>query len=195
MTPRRGGVRVGAAGAVLVAVALVAVLAGCGGGGEVEVAPPRVADTLAPAEVAGGLKLYENTAESTRKAIADAGERTLAADARIWEIRRADRLVGALQITTVLPQVDLRDAEVRRAIGRQIIPGAVTRIRIDAIEVLTREVNDKAVFLWFGDGMYEVLQVKDRELQGRYEDVAAAVIRHQATVPAWKPLPEVLEAA
>jgi hypothetical protein len=183
--------------AAVAVVSVVGMLAGCGGGdGDgADAAPARVAGTLAPTEVGAGLKLYENTTESTRDAIANAGERSLAADARIWEIRRADRLVGALQITTVLPRVDLRDAEVRGAIARQIIPGAATRIRIDAIEVLTRVVNDKAVFLWFGDGLYEVLQVKDRELEGRYEDVAAAIIRHQSTVPAWKPLPDILEPA
>jgi hypothetical protein len=41
-----------------------------------------------------------------------------------------------------------------------------------------------------------VLQIKDSTLDAAaYEAVATAVIRHQATVPAWKPLPaDVIEA-
>jgi hypothetical protein len=172
------------------AVALVAGLAlGCGSSSAPEVAPARVDTKLAPAAVGTDLKLYENRKKATVAAFAQAGERTLVSDGRIWEIRRADRLIGALQITTVLPTVDLTKEETRATIVHQIIPGTLTRIRIGDVEVYTAVVNDKAVFLWFGADLYEVLQIKDSRLAGAYDTVATAVIEHQATVPAWKPLP------
>ena len=168
-------------------------LAACGDGDEEPIAAPaRVDPALAPEQVLDDLRLYDNRDEETVAAFAEAGERSMIADGRVWEIRRADRLVGALQVTTVLPEVDLAEDSVRSTIVRQIIPGAQTRIRIDGVEVYTTVINDKAVFVWFGEGIYEVLQIKDRQLEDGYEDVATAIIRHQATTPAWKPLPDAI---
>lgn len=168
-------------------------LAACGSGdGEQEAAPRRVDTSLAPEQVHDGLRLYENRDDETVAVFANAGERSMVSDGRVWEIRRADRLVGALQVTTVLPAVDLAQESVRSTIVRQIIPGAQTRIRIDGIEIYTAVLNDKAVFVWFGEGIYEVLQIKDRQLEDDYEAVAADIIRHQATTPAWKPLPDAI---
>ncbi|HVM54456.1 MAG TPA: hypothetical protein VM262_14790 [Acidimicrobiales bacterium] len=189
MSGRRRWVR---AAAVAAAAGGLVVLAACGDGEQEVAVPTRVDAALAPEVVHGDLKLYENRDEETVAAFANAGARSLVSDGKVWEIRRADRLVGALQVTTVLPTVDLSEEAVRSTIVRQIIPGAQTRIRIDAVEVYTTEINDKAVFVWFGDGLYQVLQIKDAQLDGAYEEVATDVIRHQATVPAWKPLPDAI---
>ena len=170
-------------------VAGAALLVACGDDEEVAETPPRVDVALAPPELEGNLKLYENTAEETVAAFANVGETSLLADGRIWELRRADRLVGTLQISTVLPRVELTDQDVRESMVRHILSGAVERIRIDDVEVYTTLVNDKAVFLWFGANVYEVLQLKDAKIED-YEAVAAQIIRHQATVPSWLPLPD-----
>ncbi len=169
------------AGLVVAATLLI----GCGDDAP-EVAPPRVDVALAPAEV-GDLKLYENTAKETLAAFANAGDRSLASDGRIWELRRADRLVGTLQITTVLEQIDLADESDRRKIVSAVIPGSPLRRRVAGIEVYTFEVDDKATFVWFAQDLYEILQLKDREIDD-YEAVVLAILEHQVTLAAFKPL-------
>ena len=178
-----------------VAIVLAAVLAlgGCGGDDARVVVPPRVDASLAPATVGTDLKLYESKDRTTVKAFANVGERSLVSDGKLWEIRRADRLIGALQLTTVLPDVDLTDEDTRDTIVNQILPGASNRIRIGDEEVYATTVNDKAVFVWFGREMYVVLQLKDRELDGRYDTIAEDVIAHQAASDAWDPLPLVVD--
>lgn len=177
------------------ATALVlGLLAGCGSGdGEPTVAPPAVDESLAPASVGDGLALYESTAKETVRAFANVGDNSLVSDGRLWEIRRADRLIGALQLTTVLPDVDLVREATRSAIVSQILPGTSSRIRIGDEEVYTTTANDKAVFVWFGRDIYVVLQLKDRELDGKYDAIAEEVISHQVASEAWKPLPLVLD--
>lgn len=179
--------------AVALGVVIGVVAAACGGGaGGTTVPPPRVDPALAPATVSHNLALHPNTAPATVDAFANAGEQSLVADGRLWEIRRADRLVGTLQITTVVDKVDLRRAENRDKIVRQILSGSVVRLRIEGVEVFhATSGGGKAVYIWFGDGIFEVVQLRDRQLEeiDGYTDVVTDIIRHQATVPAWKPLP------
>ncbi|MEN3272606.1 MAG: hypothetical protein V7636_1367, partial [Actinomycetota bacterium] len=82
------------------AVALVAVFllpAACGRGDSgIGVRPVSVADDLVPGAIGGGLKLYESRTKETRNAFANAGDESLVADGRVWEIRKGARLVGAL---------------------------------------------------------------------------------------------------
>ena len=178
----------------IVTAVVLGVLTGCGSGGdEPTVAPPSVDQSLAPAEVGEDLALHESTAKETVHAFANVGERSLVSDGRLWEIRRADRLVGALQLTTVLPDVELVRESTRSAIVSQILPGSSSRIRIGDEEVYTTTVNDKAVFVWFGRDIYVVLQIKDRQLDGQYDAIAEEVISHQVASDAWKPLPLVLD--
>lgn len=179
--------------AVIIAVA-IGTLAACGSGGdEPTAAPPSVDESLAPAKVGEDLKLYESTAKETVRAFANVGDSSLVSDGRLWEIRRADRLIGALQLTTVLPDVELTREKTRSAIVSQILPGTSSRIRVGDEEVHTTTVNDKAVFVWFGRDIYVVLQIKDRELDGKYDAIAEEVIAHQVASEAWQPLPLVLD--
>ena len=177
----------------LALVVVAASVAACGDGDGPSLRPAAVEVALAPAEVGDGLKLYPNESEETVAAFANAGERSLVADGRIWEIRRADRLIGTLQISTVLPEVDLAEPELKDALVRQIIPGSLSSIRIGTTEVFTAVVDEKAVFVWFGKGLYEVLQLKDKQIED-FEAIATDVIEHQETLPAWEPLPELIGA-
>ena len=173
---------------ILLVSAALALTAACGGR-DVAIEPPSVSAALAPAAVLDDLRLYENTDRSTIRAFANAGENSLVADGKIWEIRRADRLVGTLQISTVLPTVHLTDERERDAIVNQVVSGEVVRLRINGVEVYSTVLNDKATFLWFGQDLLEVVQIKDRASKDRYEEVATQIIDHQSTVTAWKPLP------
>jgi hypothetical protein len=178
---------------VVLVVLLSATVAACGGDSKA-VAPVEVDPKLAPPALDTNLKLYENRDRRTIHAFANAGKRSLVADGRIWEIRRADRLIGTLQISTVLPEVDLAKDDLRDSMVRQILPGSLSSIRIGDVEVFTSEVNGKAVYVWFGKRLFEVLQLRDRATKD-FEPLATEVIDHQATVPSWEPLPDLVGAS
>lgn len=177
---------------MVLVVALASVSAACGDDGEPPAAPKRVPDDLVPARYLGeALLVLENTDDSTVEALANAEETTLAADTRVWEIRRGQRLVATLQISSVLPKVDLLDEDVRDRFVAQVIPGQVSRIRTGDVEVFTTSVNDKTTYLWFGSELFEILQTKDRELKP--EELLAAVVQYQDDKAGWVPLPELVE--
>ena len=169
------------------------VMAACGGGGGDDVVvPKRVPDDLVAANYLDeGLLALENEDEATREALANAEDTTLAADTRVWEIRRGQRLVATLQISTVLPKVDLLDEDVRDRFVGQVIPGQVSRIRIGDVEVFTTSIDDKTTYLWFGSEVFEILQTKDRALEP--ERLLDAVIRYQQDKDGWVPLPQLVE--
>lgn len=190
MRSRQGSWRAGAAGALAAGL----LLAACGGddGGEV-VAPPAVEPSLAPAEVDAGerLRLIENSDDATRDAFANGGETSLMADGRLWELRRAERLVGTLQITTLLPTVDLLDESRRSGIVRGVMAGSGTRVRIGDVEVHASELADRAQYVWFGVDVVQILTVR-QEGEIDPEAVLRGVLDHQRTTSAWKPLPVTL---
>lgn len=174
----------------LVAVALL--LSGCGSDDAATDAPERVPVDLVPDRLLDGtLGAFENRDPSTLKTFANAGPTSLVADTRVWEIRRGDRLVATLQISTVHPKVDLLDEDVRERFADQLILGQSNRIRSGEVEVFTATVNDKTIFLWFASNLYEVMQTKDRDLDpdALLEDVLA----HQHDSKGWKPLPELAD--
>jgi len=188
-------VRSGAVRLVLVLVlALVGAAGGCGNADDRDLGPRpvAVADELAPAAIGGGLKLYESTTDETVDAFANAGEESLVADGRLWEIRKGARLVGALQISTVKLKVDLAEADRRDTIVTDILIGSYDRIRVGDAEVYTSKANDKVVYLWFGESMFQVLQLKGDELD--HEQVLADVIEHQDGLASWRPLAVDVEA-
>jgi hypothetical protein len=175
------------------ALALAVALAACGGGSaEIGPRPSSVASELAPAAVSEGLKLYESTGDEVVDAFANAGEESLVADGRLWEIRKGARLVGALQIATVKTKVDLADARRRDSIVAEVLIGTSDRIRVGDVEVYASAANDKVVYLWFGESLFEVLQLKGDELD--HERVLADVIEHQDGLEAWRPLAVDVEA-
>lgn len=177
---------------VALAVAMGSATAACGDGDDEVVVPERVPDDLVPTEFAEeGLLVLENTDESTVDALANAKDTTLAADTRIWEIRRGQRLVATLQVSTVVPKVDLLDEDVRDRFVSQVIPGQVSRIRTGDVEVFTTSIDDRTTYLWFGSELFEILQTKDRELQP--EKLLAAVVAYQDDKEGWVPLPELVE--
>ena len=173
-------------------VVLSLVLAACGGESDETVTPKRVPDDLVPGQYLDeGLLALENTDESTLDALANARDTTLAADTRVWEIRRGQRLVATLQISSVLPKVDLLDEDVRDRFVGQVIPGQVSRLRSGDVEVFTTSVDDKTTYLWFGSELFEILQTKDRALEP--EELLAAVVAFQDDKEGWVPLPDLVE--
>lgn len=147
----------------LLAVLLTAGLAagGCGGEEKEVVQPKVVAAGLVPRSVhSNELAFHETAVEAAKTAFAEAGPNSLAADGRVWELRLGDRLVGVLQLTTLMPEVDLLDDDHRNAIVRQLLPSVRDRIDVGDIAVWTATAQGKTTFLWFGDDMFALLTVK-----------------------------------
>lgn len=176
----------------LLVLAAVLTASGCGGDGAAEAVPERVPSELVPERLLdGALGVFENTDESTREALANTDPSSLVADTRVWEIRRGDRLVGTLQVSTTLPKVDLTDMDVRERLVSHVILGQQSRIRVGDVEVFTATSNDKTVFLWFASNLFQVMQTKARELDP--EALVADLIEFQVGLDAWEPIPELLE--
>lgn len=176
----------------LVVAVLLAVASACGGGGDDAVAPARVPADLVPDRLLGdSLGTFENRDPSTLRALENAGPASLVADSRVWEIRRGDRLVATLQISTVEPAVDLLDESIRERFAGQLIAGQVNRFRSGDVEVFSSTVNDKTIFLWFGANLYEIMQTKDRVLDP--EALLEDVLEHQSQSESWQPLPELVD--
>ena len=172
----------------LVAVTLaLLVLAACGAGEPVSSAPPpKVPTELVPASlVDGSLTLTED--DQARDAFAELTDRALVADGKLWQVREGERLVATLQVTTMKTKVDLSDEEQRRSIVRHILPGMRQEIDVAGVTVSMSDADDKAVYVWFGRELLQVLQVKTTSL-----DPAAILndlVDFQLRSPAWRPVP------
>ena len=148
----------------LIAAVVVAVSASaCGGDAAAGVALKKVPLSVVPAELAGAagdppLTLAEYKQGAQR--IDAAGKNSMVVDGKVWEIRRGTTLVGALQVSTLLPKVDLSKPKQRQQLASLVLSGDVQRIQVDGVEVTAARTADKVVFLWFGNQLFEVLQIK-----------------------------------
>lgn len=170
---------------VMVAVALVG--GACGGGGdEARTAPPpEVPVALVPTALSNGtLTLTED--DQARETFSKLGDRALVADGRLWQVRQGDRLVATLQVSTVKDKVDLAENDQRAAIVKHILPGARQEIEVNGVTVWMSEANDKSVFIWFAQDLFQVLQVKSTKLDP--EAVVSDLVAYQVTSPEWKGL-------
>lgn len=180
---------------VAIALTVVALMStgACGGGKTKAVSPPpKVPVEIVPTMLGDGrFSLAED--EKARQAFTTLGPRALVADGRLWAIRvgLTDRLIGTLQISTMKLKVDLTDPKQRASVISNIIPGAKENIGVGNLDVVRSTSDDKAVYVWFGRDMFEVLQLK-RSAKDPIdaEKVLAEVIGFQTTHPLWKGLPD-----
>lgn len=172
---------------VFVALALVA----CGRGGEeVTVVPVKVKPELVPAQLAGGeLTLHEDG--KADEAFARLADNALVADGKLYAIRQGERLVATLQLSTLVPEVDLTDRDRYNEMATKLLPGVKQELSVADVSVFEAAGEDKVVYLWFGRQMFEVLQVKSSQVEP--EAVLAEIIAFQQASPAWDPLPRVEE--
>jgi len=176
---------------VAAAIVVVALAFGaCGGDAPPPIRPSKVPDGLVPSGVqSNNFMFYESTLPQVKEAFANAGRLSLAADGRLYELRKGDRLVGALQLTTLLPEVDLHNPEHRNKILRQLLPTSRDEFMIDEVNVWAVVTDEKQVYLWFAEDMYALLTLKpgsDDNLDP--ETVVKEVVTHNASSDAWKPL-------
>ena len=176
--------------AVIASAALIASLSGsaCGNEAPEVVAPRPVPEGLVPATVLENkLAFYETGLESAKKAFAEAGPLSLASDGRLWELRLGDRLIGVLQLTTLMPDVDLQDTGHRDSITRQLLPSVRDRIDIGDVAVWTSTSQGKTSYVWFGDRMFALLTIKPGSEDAiDTEAVLQGVLDHMVASDSWK---------
>lgn len=184
----RAGSRAARAAALALALAVSFVTSSCGGDPEV-VAPPRlVPEGLVPASVQSEtLAFYETESPAAVKAFSDAGRNSLAADGRLWELRIGDRLVGVLQLTTLLPELDLLETSNRDSIVKQLLPAGRDRLDIGDVAVWTSTSGGKTTFLWFGERMFSLLTIKPGTNDTiEPEAVLQDVLDHMVAAEGWE---------
>lgn len=176
-------------GVAALVVAGVLLVSACGGEREELAAPKAVSEGFVPASVQQRFAFYETGQPGAREAFANAGVDSLAADGRLWELRIGDRLIGVLQITTLLPDVELEKAEHREPIVEQLLPTARDRIDIGDIAVWSAERDGKTTYLWFGKSMFSLLTVKPAaEDDVDSEAVLQQVLDHMVAAEEWEPV-------
>ena len=84
----------------------------------------------------------------------------MVAHGRVWEVRRGTTLVGALQVSTLKPKIKVGNPKQRQRLASLVVSGTVQRITVAGVEVTAARAADKVVFLWFGNQLFEVLQIK-----------------------------------
>ena len=176
--------------ALLLAVAAALTAGACGGDEKVAVRPTKVPEGLVPTAVQNSeFMFYESQLPQVKDAFANAGKNSLAADGKLFELRKGDRLVGALQLTTLLPDVDLHQEDHRNKILRQLLPTARDEFLIDEVNVWGVVTDEKQTYLWFAEDMYAFLTLKPgSEDDLDPEGVLSEVIAHNVSSDEWKPL-------
>ena len=173
--------------AIVVAAALAALLGACGD--DAPAPPPaKVQAELVPSLLLdGSLRVAEDemTGEVFRRPV----PRGLVADGKVFTIRgAADRLVGTLQLSTVRHDVDLTRPEARE----RIVEGILTnpdQITVGSLDVAQSKTTDKSVYVWFGKGHFQVLQLKPtKAVAFDPEGLLAELVAYETQQPTWKPV-------
>ncbi|HUR79108.1 MAG TPA: hypothetical protein VMZ22_14255 [Acidimicrobiales bacterium] len=170
-----------------------ALLTACGRGDEgAQVVPEKVNVELVPPVLGNGLlTLLEDT--KAKKSFGRLPENALVADGRLFAVRQGPRLVATLQLSTLVPEVDLTDPKRKREIVSKLLPGIRQELSVADMPVYQVAGEDKVVYVWFGRQMFEVFQIKGSAIEP--EKLLTEVVRFQLESPAWKPLPETQEEA
>jgi hypothetical protein len=178
----------------LASVALVAALT-LGGCAARDVGIDRTPGAAVPTDlVPAGLPAHQLTIDAdattdVRDAIAAAGPQLLVGDARMWDIHLGQRLVGALQLSTLRSRVDPRRQEDRDAIVGQALGSRARQVLVRGLPVWTvpDDGAKRGVYVWFGAHTFGVLQIKGDGVDTGA--VADELISHIAAQPGWQALP------
>lgn len=175
---------------LVVLVAALAVLATACGSNPVAIKPQPVPEGLVPAGVQDGKYLfYESELPQAKKAFTDAGPESLAADGKVWELRAGDRLVGLLQITTLLPTFELQKKSHRDQLISQIIPTGRDEVIVGDVQVFTSVSRNKSTYLWFADQTFNLLSIKPATIDDLdAERAMEEVIDFQTQQASFKPV-------
>jgi hypothetical protein len=177
--------RVAAVMAAFLAVGLAASACGRGSPSGAASHVAEVGTDLAPATLEPGYTLSEFP--KARAELARVGPKALIGDARLWQIMRGDILVGTLQISAVKPKVRLDHRQQRTRILNGVIPGASVSLQMQGFSVATSKIGQQILYVWFGAGTFEVVQLKGKDLKP--EEILQQIVGFQ-TAHGLHPLPE-----
>ncbi|HUR77652.1 MAG TPA: hypothetical protein VMZ22_06880 [Acidimicrobiales bacterium] len=150
----------------------------CGKADAPTAAPARVPQNLVPTVLPDGVTIGEY--KPARARFAKAGESSLVADGRVWAIRRGQTLVGTLQASTVKNDVSLDNVDDRKAVIEGVMLGQrYETLFVGKLKILSSTAADRTVYLWFGDSLFQVLQVKAGKVEP--DAIAGDIIEYQQT--------------
>ena len=178
-------------GAITGIAILASTTAGCGGHSHAAGPPARVPLELAPTALGSG-KYSVKEDDRSRKTFISAGPKALISDGRLWAIRVAssNKLIGALQISTMKPDIDFARAKARQNLENILFTGTTENIGVGDVDVIVSRTEDRAVYLWFGRDLFEVLQLKRSQKDPIDEEaMLQELFGFQTSGPQWKGLP------
>lgn len=172
-------------------VACVLALCGCASAAPGGGTPPRLPASTVPARLvvlATKVVLKPNTTKKTMAAFTSVGSTSLVKEAGVWELRKAERLVGTLELVTLDGRrVDTgRDAD-RLALRGQILTGDPTELDVDGLPVWSAKDADRVVYVWYGRQVLGVLQVRADSLDP--EETVTQLVTAMTEAAAWPGLP------
>ena len=140
----------------------------------------QVPNAVVPSGLDPGLTTSEYV--SARAKFIAAGAQSLVSRGELWQIRQGKVLIGALQISTLKPKVDLTDNKERLSILTQVLPGAYESIQVDGVTIAAAQTTSEVFYMWFGPQMFEVLQLtKQGKTPLPFEEVLAQIVQYQRT--------------
>ena len=126
-----------------------------------------------PTDPANPVALVEFPAARDR--FAKAGPRSLVDDGRMWELRRGANLIGTVEVGAFARKVELTSEGARRKLTTAILPATSTAIKVHGVAVTRSASEDKVSYLLFGDGLFELVDIKVSDKVDPEQIIAALV--------------------
>ncbi|MBA2607932.1 MAG: hypothetical protein H0U92_03240, partial [Actinobacteria bacterium] len=163
----------------------------CSRGAHQAAPPPHLpAATVPPTlSVLGtNVVLKPNTSKKTARAFRSVGAASLVREQGVWELRKADRLVGTLQLVTLdSKRSDTRNDRDRTSIRAQILSGDAAQLDLDGLPVWSAKDGDRVLYVWYGRQVLAVLQVKSDDLDA--DETVTQLVTTITDSAAWPRMP------
>lgn len=181
---------------VIASSATTLALVACGGGEPPVAAPPPLPTSTVPSTLSvlnTKVVMRLNTSRKTKTAFTSVGANSLVLDAAVWELRKADKLVGALELVTLDPRrVDTARTKDRAQIRGQILSSAAAQLDVDGLPVWSAKDGDRMLYVWYGREVLGVLQIRSDLLDP--EETMTKLLTSMTGADAWPALaPEAFE--
>lgn len=177
-------------------VACALLFGACSRGAHRAAPAPKLPDATVPKSLSvvdTDVVMVPNTAKATRRAFTSVGQSSLVEQSGVWELRKADKLVGTLELVTLdSTRSDTRRDKDRTAIRAQILSGDASQLDVDGLPVWSTKDGDRVLYVWYGRQVLSVLQVKSDELDA--DETMTQLVTTMTNSRSWPEMPlEVFE--